>query len=227
MSDQAVAPYETSANGTESPSLIVVNVDERDLNYKTLQHLLQYEWANSGYTFFSDCKYVAIVSKETAPISNYLFLLKPAQKAVNWLDSFCDHKLTSVDQILDLSSSQIDDMTRLAKDTLEMIQLVTFKGMVEPTVKQINNVGALVHYLSHNDKGKSVIPSMLDPIVSPVNVLLEKAVLKKLPGTDRVAEQSSELKRSLKIFIKLVKNQEGPDEPQSIDGTSGENFPAA
>lgn len=227
MSDQAPSPNETNANGPESASLIVVNVDEREINNKTLQHLLKYEWANSGYAFFSDCKYVAFVSKGTAPVSSYLFLLQPTQKAVNWLDSFCDHKLTSVDKMLDLSSSQIDDMTRLAKSTLEMIHLVTLKGMVEPTVKRINNVGALVHYLSHNDKGKAIIPSMIDPLVSPVNVMLEKAVSKKSPGAERVAEQSSELKRSLKILIKLVKNQEGADESQSIDDTNGGNHPAA
>lgn len=212
--------HSAAANPEEVQSVVPQNEeDTTDGNYKALDHLLTYKWANSTYQWFADCKYTGTVVGTLAPVQKAV-MIKPIQHVANWTDSFCDRKLSTVDYFVDLSSAQIDDMTRLVKGTLGMIHLVTIKGVVEPTVKQVNAVGSQAHSLLHNENGKAIVPSVADPLVSPVNVMLEKVMEKKSLKPDAVGEQSSELKRSYKIIKHIihgereVKSLEINDEPE-------------
>lgn len=195
------------ADNTLESGLITVNVDESEIHYRALNHLLRYQWAKSSYDWAADCKYVNFVAEKTNPVCSTALQLQPLLKTVVWADGFCDRRLTSIDRVVDLSSTQIDDLTRLARGTFEMISLVTLKGVIEPTFKRVNAVGALVHSVLHNEDGKAIIPSIVDPLVSPVNVLLEKAQIKISPDSQKVDEQSSELKRAYKILANIVKSQ--------------------
>lgn len=140
----------TRADNTLESGLIAVNVDESERQYRALNYLLKYQWAKSSYDWATDCKYANFVSEKTTPVRSTVLQLQPLHKTVVWADGFCDRKLTSIDRLVDLSSTQIDDLTRLARGTLEMISLVTLKGVIEPTFKRVNAVGALVHSVLHN-----------------------------------------------------------------------------
>lgn len=180
-------------------------------NHKALDHLLKYQWFRTSYNWVTECKYVHLLAQKTGPSVQKVKLFKPILYSANVVNNVCDYKLTQVDRVVDLTSAQIDDLTRLIRGTLGMVELVAVKGVYEPAVQKVDAVGVRVHSLLHNDKGQAIVPSIADPIVSPVNVVLEKGVKKLSPEKAPVEKQSSELKRTWKLigssFSKLKAEQ--------------------
>uniref|UniRef100_A0A0L0NRF2 Uncharacterized protein n=1 Tax=Candidozyma auris TaxID=498019 RepID=A0A0L0NRF2_CANAR len=172
-----------------------------DDNQRTYEHLLTYKPVKAAHDWFANCKYVKYVADTANPAIQYIGDFKIVQSTTRRADLIADKELNKLDSILTYRNSpKIQDLTHSILGTIEMLHLVALKGVYEPTIEKVYRLCVTTQAYLHDENGKAIVPSVADPIVSPINVLLVKSLNKWNPELGDVGEQSSELKRTYKII---------------------------
>lgn len=166
-------------------------------------HLMEYPIYKSGHEAFP-----AISSLKTASF-DLTRRIAPVRSAVDFNDRTVDGLLTTLDKWCPaLKTTEVSDLTGTVTKPIGAAHLVFVKTLVEPTVLTLNKVRHTVHSHKYDANGRNVVLSLADPVVAPLNNVMEATSHYFCPSVATVpANQTSELARTALIVLYAVKQQ--------------------
>lgn len=187
-------------------------VSDAPVAHKAVTHLLEYPLISAGHNAFLSIPVAKSMVDMSAPAYKMIRNIQPVKFFVDVTNTACDSTLSTVDSwVPRLQTLEVRDLTDPVTQPLGAAHLVVMKAVVEPTAKMANEARISFHSAVYKD-GKAVVSSLADPVVSPVNVLLEKTVEYWLPGTQKVTDLSSEIAKTCLILGNVLTHKREPVE---------------
>lgn len=134
-----------------------------------------------------------------------------ADGALNKLDNFAPNlkKYTYSDLHLPISrpaNGAWQSSHRILANTNDSIKT----AIIEPSARTVHDLRDRFHYVVYDNDGKGIISSSVDPLVAPLNELLEGFVVKRFPECKTSSTtHSSELSRTIRIIANVIMKSSG------------------
>lgn len=173
---------------------------------KYVIHLLQYPLVN-------DTKKAMVSTKFGASMANALkssyktTILWPGVKHVyRGIDHVADNSLSTLDVWFpNVKKVNVTDLTDPVIQPAGALKLILWKLVVEPTALHATNVKSGLDARLYDKNGKCVYLAVADPVVAPVNQLLDKSARRLFPAMSELSPNPScELARTREIMVDFV-----------------------
>lgn len=203
--------FEPTPQASASPSLVV-------------SHLLTYPTVTAAYNYASSFSVVQRISSKAVPIFETVLeksaysepLLKRASPLLARADQLGDDLLTTVDsKIPQLKTTQPQEVINVAlrpietvRSTAEAYSTAAHDRFTIRVVKPIQDATESVkaQYASvYDSKGKPLIKTRIDPLLSPLNERIEAIINVYLPNGAEISKYDNEIAHTVQLALVAIK----------------------